>query len=113
MRYDDLLTEEQLQEIRERDAAKLHNYTDIGKAWTDRTALLAAYDALTAERDRLRADLAQAQKDAERFKKRLFELREMENPPCFVCGYNGSGYYSPDTHNCAANHHAAIRAGKT
>ena len=31
-----------------------------------------------------------------------------ERAPCYLCGYNGPGYYKPDTHPCAAKYHAAI-----
>ena len=27
--------------------------------------------------------------------------------PCYLCGYNGPGYYQPDAHPCAAKYHAA------
>ena len=30
-----------------------------------------------------------------------------EGAPCYICGYNGPGYYQPDTHPCAAKYHAA------
>lgn len=30
-----------------------------------------------------------------------------ERAPCYLCGYNGPGYYRPDTHPCAAKYHAA------
>lgn len=26
--------------------------------------------------------------------------------PCFICGYNGPGYYQRETHECAARYHA-------
>lgn len=26
--------------------------------------------------------------------------------PCYLCGYNGSGYFQPETHPCAARYHA-------
>lgn len=35
----------------------------------------------------------------------LFALGAMKEAPCFCCGYNGPGYYQPDTHLCAARHH--------
>lgn len=35
----------------------------------------------------------------------LFTLGAMEKPPCFVCGYNGPGYYQPSVHQCAERHH--------
>lgn len=38
----------------------------------------------------------------------LFERGAMEDAPCFVCGYNGQGYFQPDKHACAARHHEAI-----
>jgi len=40
-----------------------------------------------------------------KYEKLLFELGEMEKPPCFRCGYNGEGYYQPDKHPCAELHH--------
>ena len=41
----------------------------------------------------------------------LFARGAMEEAPCFCCGYNGPGYYQPDTHPCAKRHHklTAIR----
>ena len=39
----------------------------------------------------------------------LFAAGRMDNPPCFVCGYNGESYYNPKVHPCAARHHAALR----
>lgn len=35
----------------------------------------------------------------------LFKLGAMEQAPCFCCGYNGPGYFQPDTHKCAQRHH--------
>ena len=31
-----------------------------------------------------------------------------ERAPCYMCGYNGPGYYKPDKHPCAAKYHAAL-----
>lgn len=31
-----------------------------------------------------------------------------EEGPCYLCGYNGPGYYQPQTHPCAARYHAAL-----
>ena len=36
---------------------------------------------------------------------RLFTAGAMEQAPCFCCGYNGPGYFSPRKHPCAARHH--------
>lgn len=41
----------------------------------------------------------------EKLENRLFELGEMQNAPCFVCGYNGPGYFQPGEHPCAKRHH--------
>lgn len=29
------------------------------------------------------------------------------DPPCYICGYNGEGYFNPDKHPCAAVYHEA------
>lgn len=29
-----------------------------------------------------------------------------ESAPCYLCGYNGPGYYQPSQHPCAAGYHA-------
>ena len=34
--------------------------------------------------------------------------RLLSAAPCDQCGYNGPGYYQPDTHQCAAKHHKAL-----
>jgi hypothetical protein len=41
-----------------------------------------------------------------------FAKGAMFNAPCFVCGYNGSGYFDPKSHPCATKHHAAIAAAE-
>jgi len=41
----------------------------------------------------------------EKLEDMLFTLGAMEKPPCFVCGYNGPGYFQPDKHPCAERHH--------
>lgn len=41
----------------------------------------------------------------------LFKRGEMFSPPCFVCGYNGPGYYQPDKHPCAKRHHDIVMEG--
>jgi hypothetical protein len=38
-----------------------------------------------------------------------FELGAMDEPPCFLCGYDGPGYYQPDKHKCAERHHSKRR----
>lgn len=43
---------------------------------------------------------------------RLFQLGEMNNPPCFNCGYNGEGYFNPKHHLCAEQHHKLFQGVK-
>lgn len=57
---------------------------------------------------RAEAEAAANAKDAERYRKRLFELGAMADAPCIFCGYNGAGYFNPTQHPCAAEHHAAL-----
>lgn len=33
------------------------------------------------------------------------DRKRFEQAPCYLCGYNGPGYYQPDTHACAARYH--------
>jgi hypothetical protein len=35
----------------------------------------------------------------------LFKKGAMLDAPCFVCGYNGPGYFNSDIHPCANKHH--------
>lgn len=44
-----------------------------------------------------------------RLEDRSFSLGEMENPPCFRCGYNGPGYFQESTHPCAKRHHELMK----
>lgn len=63
---------------------------------------------------RILAALEAAQADVRRYLEMLFAKGAMMDAPCFVCGYNGPGYFQPDKHPCAARHHAAalaVRAG--
>ena len=34
-----------------------------------------------------------------------FDRKRFERAPCYVCGYNGPGYYQPDSHPCAKLYH--------
>ena len=43
---------------------------------------------------------------------KLFRLGAMNEPPCFICGYNGQGYYQPDQHPCAERHHKLYNGSK-
>lgn len=56
---------------------------------------------LTSEKnDSARAAQQSAAVDGEIDKARF------ERAPCYICGYNGPGYYNPDNHPCAAKYHA-------
>lgn len=37
-------------------------------------------------------------------------VRFEQSPPCYICGYNSVGYFSPATHPCAEKYHAAMGA---
>lgn len=81
------------------------------------------YQDLLAERDALKAELefhkqaalnfidlsAELQKQRDALKAELAEEKwkheDFEIAPCFICGYNGQGYYQPDTHPCASEYH--------
>ena len=78
--------------------------------------LIAERDALILE-TRERALKAEAERDAlrqdaERFAQMLFARGAMDQAPCFFCGYNGAGYFTPEMHPCAARHHAALESEK-
>jgi hypothetical protein len=36
------------------------------------------------------------------------DTKRFANAPCYLCGYNGRGYYQPQNHPCAGKYHAAI-----
>jgi len=61
-----------------------------------------------AEVARLRAEVEKLERAYEDM---LFARGAMADAPCFCCGYNGPGYYHPDTHPCAKRHHALERLG--
>jgi hypothetical protein len=66
------------------------------------------------DNERLESENAALSKRVEELEDRLFTLGEMNHAPCFACGYNGEGYYQPDTHPCAEKHHrlALIKGGE-
>ena len=57
-------------------------------------AILAHVEAQAAEIKRLR--------------KLAMSTHLFEEAPCFLCGYNGPGYYQPEQHPCAALYHEAM-----
>ena len=69
----------------------------------------AAIERLVAERRVLQADVARYHAEAERLRQAILRRgwwREAGSP-CAICGYDGAGYYQPETHVCAA-HAAAL-----
>ena len=36
------------------------------------------------------------------------DAQRFDDAPCYLCGYNGPGYFQADTHSCAAGYHAAV-----
>ena len=50
-------------------------------------------------------ELREIAERVESYVDKLFSLGAMEEAPCFVCGYNGPGYYQPNKHPCAERHH--------
>lgn len=49
--------------------------------------------------------VAEIEKDRDRYRDLCFKAGLMGEAPCFACGYNGEGYFQPDRHPCAAHHH--------
>lgn len=40
--------------------------------------------------------------------KDYFDVKRFEEAPCYLCGYNGRGYYQPTEHPCASRYHAVL-----
>jgi|GEM_PF-6082612 len=69
-------------------------------------ALNQNYNSVAATYARILAKYIRNNAEEEnRLEDMLFEMGAMEKPPCFVCGYNGPGYFQPDKHPCAEKHH--------
>lgn len=49
--------------------------------------------------------MTELQFKVKKYENMLFKLGAMKKAPCFICGYNGEGYYNPSKHNCAKRHH--------
>lgn len=46
--------------------------------------------------------------EIKRLRKLAMSTHLFEEAPCFICGYNGPGYYQPEQHPCAALYHEAM-----
>lgn len=33
------------------------------------------------------------------------DIKRFQKAPCYICGYNGPGYYQPEVHDCAGLYH--------
>lgn len=61
--------------------------------------------------DNIAAILAHVEAQAaeiKRLRKLAMTTHLFEEAPCFLCGYNGPGYYKPEQHPCAALYHEAM-----
>jgi uncharacterized coiled-coil protein SlyX len=72
---------------------------------SDLATYLERIDELVARDAAQRATIQQLEARVKDMEDRLFRHKEMDNPPCFCCGYNGPLYYQPSVHACAARHH--------
>jgi hypothetical protein len=50
-------------------------------------------------------EIARLRAEVDILRDMLFARGAMKDAPCFCCGYNGPGYFNPETHSCAAKHH--------
>ena len=57
------------------------------------------------EHEKLQRENEALKSEVERLTDLCFGAGLMKKSPCFKCGYNGPGYFQPDTHVCAAKHH--------
>jgi len=58
-----------------------------------------------------RLEIKELKGQKKRLENMLFKMGRMNQPPCFVCGYNNiEGYYQPLKHRCAARHHKLFDA---
>ena len=55
--------------------------------------------------DTQRREIKELKGQKKRLENMLLKLGAMETAPCFICGYNGDGYFQPEKHKCAARHH--------
>lgn len=39
---------------------------------------------------------------------RTIDRKRFESAPCYLCGYNGEGYFQPTTHPCAKEYHGHV-----
>lgn len=61
-------------------------------------------ERLDVARDRIREKIAEPANDAP------VGVERFQEAPCYLCGYNGLGYYNSQIHPCAANYHEATMA---
>ena len=103
---------DELEEGRRHHARRIHalrrELRHVNKAaamWKARATSRTAVDLLHKHV----GDVARAMFDQQSGLDARFAAGDMNKSPCFACGYNGPGYYQPETHACAARHHALYR----
>lgn len=57
----------------------------------------------------LEADIARLFATVRRLRELGFASGLMSSSPCFVCGYDGEGYFDPNAHPCATSHRALCK----
>jgi len=62
---------------------------------------------LILTQDDLRSLLRESADQIELLAEKLLNSGAFNEPPCFLCGYDGEGYYQSATHHCAAKYQAA------
>lgn len=65
----------------------------------------AVSDMLSASRRPQSLQIKELKGKLRRLEDMLLAAGRMEQAPCFICGYNGAGYFQPQQHRCAARHH--------
>ncbi len=56
--------------------------------------------------------LCRAQKkEIERLRRLILMGRLWDEAPCCLCGYNGRGYFQPETHKCAKDYEEIFKEG--
>lgn len=100
------MTQAALAQVREALAQKINNpmdghetYTAMQEFW--RVCTPANIDAILAHVEAQAAEI-------KRLRKLAMSTHLFEEAPCFLCGYNGPGYYQPEQHPCAALYHEAM-----
>lgn len=80
-----------------REIERLQNEVRRAKACYE-SEVMKVQGQLMPEIERLQAQLETAKRGA-------FNATRFESAPCYLCGYNGPGYYQTEMHSCAKLYH--------